>query len=293
MTSPPPLPGIVIEPIVRSALLEDLGKAGDLTSDAIVPFDCKATFAFRTRQSGVLAGLDLVAYAFMLVDPSIDIRFGRLDGSKVAAGETIATVSGPARGMLAAERTALNFLCHLSGIATATAEIVEAVRGQKARIVCTRKTTPGLRALEKYAVRAGGGANHRFGLDDAVLIKDNHIAIAGDIRTAIERARAAVGHMVKVEVEVDTLDQLEIALATGVDAVLLDNMSVKQLTRAVAMVDGRATTEASGRITPSTAPAIAATGVDLISVGWLTHSAPILDIGMDMPVEACVGKHLN
>ncbi|MER9074177.1 carboxylating nicotinate-nucleotide diphosphorylase [Mesorhizobium sp. M0904] len=293
MTSPPPLPGIVIEPTVRSALLEDLGKAGDLTSDAIVPFDCKATFAFRTRQSGVLAGLDLVAYAFMLVDPSIDINFGRLDGSRVAAGETIATVSGPARGMLAAERTALNFLCHLSGIATATAEIVEAVRGQKARIVCTRKTTPGLRALEKYAVRAGGGANHRFGLDDAVLIKDNHIAIAGDIRTAIERARAAVGHMVKVEVEVDTLDQLEIALAAGVDAVLLDNMSVKQLTRAVAMVDGRATTEASGRITPSTAPAIAATGVDLISVGWLTHSAPILDIGMDVPIDACIQKHLN
>lgn len=293
MTSPPPLPGIVIEPIVRSALLEDLGKAGDLTSDAIVPFDCRATFAFRSRQSGVLAGLDLVAYAFMLVDPSIDINFGRLDGSRVAAGETIARVSGPARGMLAAERTALNFLCHLSGIATATAEIVEAVRGQKARIVCTRKTTPGLRALEKYAVRAGGGANHRFGLDDAVLIKDNHIAIAGDIRTAIERARAAVGHMVKVEVEVDTLDQLEIALGAGVDAILLDNMSVKQLTRAVAMVDGRATTEASGRITPATAPAVAATGVDLISVGWLTHSAPILDIGMDVPVEACVQKHLN
>lgn len=293
MTSPPPLPGIVIEPIVRSALLEDLGKAGDLTSDAIIPFDCKAAFAFRARQSGVVAGLDLVAYAFMLVDPSIDIRFGRLDGSRIAAGETIARVSGPARGMLAAERTALNFLCHLSGIATATAEIVEAVRGQKARIVCTRKTTPGLRALEKYAVRAGGGANHRFGLDDAVLIKDKHIAIAGDIRTAIERARAAVGHMVKVEVEVDTLDQLDIALGAGVDAILLDNMSVKQLTRAVAMVDGRATTEASGRITPATAPAVAATGVDLISIGWLTHSAPILDIGMDVPIEACIQKHLN
>lgn len=293
MTSLPPLTGIAIEPIVRSALLEDLGKAGDLTSDAIVPLDHKATFAFRTRQSGVLAGLDLLAYAFLLVDQSIDIHFARCDGSKVMAGETIATVNGPARGMLAAERTALNFLCHLSGIATATAEIVEAVRGQKAKIVCTRKTTPGLRALEKYAVRAGGGANHRFGLDDAVLIKDNHIAIAGDIRTAIERARAAVGHMVKIEVEVDTLDQLEAALGTGVDSVLLDNMSIGQLTRAVAMVDGRATTEASGRITPSTAPTIAATGVDLISVGWLTHSAPILDIGMDVPVDACVHKHLN
>lgn len=293
MTPPPPLPGIIIEPIVRSALLEDLGKTGDLTSDAIVPLDCKATFAFTARQSGVLAGLDLVAYTFLLVDKSIDIRFRRLDGSRIAAGETIAMVDGPARGMLAAERTALNFLCHLSGIATATAEIVNAVRGHKARIVCTRKTTPGLRALEKYAVRAGGGANHRFGLDDAVLIKDNHIAIAGDIRTAIERVRAAVGHMVKVEVEVDTLDQLEIALGAGVDAVLLDNMSVKQLTRAVAMVGGRATTEASGRITPATAPAVAATGVDLISVGWLTHSAPILDIGMDVPIDACNQKHLN
>lgn len=293
MTSLPPLPAIVIEPIVRSALFEDLGKAGDLTSDAIVPFDCNASFALRTRQSGVLAGLDLVAHAFLLVDQSIDMHFGRRDGCKVAPGETIATVSGPARGLLAAERTALNFLCHLSGIATATAEIVNAVRGQKAKIVCTRKTTPGLRALEKYAVRAGGGANHRFGLDDAVLIKDNHIAIAGDVRTAIERARHTVGHMIKVEVEVDTLDQLETALSLGVDAILLDNMSIGQLTQAVAMVDGRATTEASGRITATTAPAIAATGVDLISVGWLTHSAPILDIGMDVPVGACSNKHLN
>lgn len=293
MTSLPPLPAIVIEPIVRNALLEDLGKAGDLTSDAIVPFDCKASFALTSRQSGVVAGLDLVAYAFLLVDQSIDMRFGRMDGSKVGPGETIATVSGPARGLLAAERTALNFLCHLSGIATATAEIVEVVRGQRAKIVCTRKTTPGLRALEKYAVRAGGGANHRFGLDDAVLIKDNHIAIAGDVRTAIERARAAVGHMVKIEVEVDTLDQLEAALSIGVDAVLLDNMSTGQLNRAVAMVDGRSITEASGRITPVTAPAVAATGVDLISVGWLTHSAPILDIGMDVPAEAHASKHLN
>jgi len=293
MRSLPPLPAIVIEPIVRTALLEDLGTAGDITSDAIVPHDCKATFQFRAREAGFLAGLDLVAYAFLLVDQSIDIRFDRMDGCRVAAGETIATVSGPARGMLTAERTALNFLCHLSGIATATAEIVEAVRGQHARVVCTRKTTPGLRALEKYSVRAGGGGNHRFGLDDAVLIKDNHIAIAGDIRTAVERARAAVGHMVKLEVEIDTLDQLETALSLGVDAVLLDNMSVGQLTRAVAMVDGRATTEASGRITATTAPAIAATGVDLISVGWLTHSAPILDIGMDVPVDANCHKHLN
>jgi nicotinate-nucleotide pyrophosphorylase (carboxylating) len=182
---------------------------------------------------------------------------------------------------LTAERTALNFLCRLSGIASATASIVAAVTGTKARIVCTRKTTPGLRSIEKYAVRAGGGANHRFGLDDAVLIKDNHIAIAGSVATAIERARSCVGHLVKIEVEVDTLPQLEEALTVGVDAVLLDNMTIDQLRRAVDLTGGRAVTEASGRITPETAPAVAATGVDLISIGWLTHSAPVLDIGLD------------
>ncbi|WP_149764524.1 carboxylating nicotinate-nucleotide diphosphorylase [Neomesorhizobium albiziae] len=288
-----PLPSTVIEPIVRSALLEDLGRGGDLTSDAVIPYDCSATLVLKARQAGVVAGLDLVAFAFLLVDPAIDMQIRRPDGSDVVAGETIAKVCGPARGLLTAERTALNFLCRLSGIATATAAIVDAVRDHKARIVCTRKTTPGLRALEKYAVRVGGGANHRFGLDDAVLIKDNHIAIAGDIRTAIERARAAAGHMVKIEVEVDTLDQLEIALALGVDAVLLDNMSVEDLARAVAMAGGRAITEASGRVTPKTAPAIAATGVDLISVGWLTHSAPILDIGLDMPADWNTRTHLN
>ena len=213
------------------------------------------------------------------------IRRERPDGSMVAAGDVIATVHGPARALLTAERTALNFLCHLSGIATATSAVVQAVRGHKAQIVCTRKTTPGLRALEKYAVRAGGGANHRFGLDDAVLIKDNHIAIAGDIRTAIARARAGAGHMGRIEVEVDSLEQLEAVLAEGVDAVLLDNMSVGQLKQAVAMVGGRALTEASGRVTPQTAPAIAATGVDLISIGWLTHSAPILDIGLDSDAQ--------
>jgi len=196
-------------------------------------------------------------------------------------GEIIASVSGPARAILTAERTALNFLCHLSGIATATASVVAAVRGHGAKIACTRKTTPGLRAVEKYAVRAGGGSNHRFGLDDAILIKDNHIAIAGGIRPAIERARSGVGHLVKIEVEVDTLAQLEEALALAPDAVLLDNMSINELRQAVAMVAGRAITEASGRITPTTAPAVAATGVDLISIGWLTHSAPILDIGLD------------
>ncbi|AZO03750.1 MULTISPECIES: carboxylating nicotinate-nucleotide diphosphorylase [Mesorhizobium] len=293
MTSFSPLPATLIEPIVRVALLEDLGRSGDLTTDAVIPYDCTATLVLKARQAGVVAGLDLVSYAFLLVEPAINIQIWRPDGSEVGAGETIARLSGPARGLLTAERTALNFLCRLSGIATATAAMVEAVRGHKARIVSTRKTTPGLRALEKYAVRVGGGANHRFGLDDGVLIKDNHIAIAGDIRTAIERARAAAGHMVKVEVEVDTLKQLDAALAIGVDAVLLDNMSVEDLARAVSIVDGRTITEASGRVMPKTAAAIAATGVDLISMGWLTHSAPILDIGLDMPDHQNICKHLN
>jgi nicotinate-nucleotide pyrophosphorylase (carboxylating) len=204
-----------------------------------------------------------------------------LDGAKVAAGDVIATIEGPSRGLLTAERTALNFLGHLSGIASVTAGIVEAISDTKASIVCTRKTTPGLRALEKYAVRAGGGMNHRFALHDAVLIKDNHVAIAGGVAEAIRRAKAGVGHMVKIEVEVDTLDQLREAMAESVDAVLLDNMTPDQLRDAVGIVAGRAITEASGRITPSTAAAIAASGVDLISVGWLTHSAPTLDIGLD------------
>ena len=282
----PPLPQVMLEPLVRAALQEDLGRAGDLTTDAIVPADRRATMVLAARQSGVVAGLDLAALAFRLIDPATEIDVDLPDGSAVAAGEVIATVQGSARALLTAERTALNFLCHLSGVATATASVVEAVRGHKAMILCTRKTTPGLRAVEKYAVRAGGGANHRFGLDDAVLIKDNHIAIAGDIRTAIERARAGVGHLVKIEVEVDTLDQLNIVLGVGIDAVLLDNMSVDQLRQAVAMVDGRAVTEASGRVTPPTARSIAATGVDLISIGWLTHSAPVLDIGLDKMVAA-------
>ncbi|TGP22247.1 MULTISPECIES: carboxylating nicotinate-nucleotide diphosphorylase [unclassified Mesorhizobium] len=276
-----PLPRVMVEPLVRSVLLEDVGRAGDLTTDAIVPADAIATMVLAARQPGVIAGIEVAALAFELIDPRVKVTVIHPDGAAVSAGDAIATVHGPARALLTAERTALNLLCHLSGIATQTAAVVDAVRNHKATIVCTRKTTPGLRALEKYAVRAGGGANHRFGLDDAVLIKDNHIAIAGDIRTAIERARARAGHMVKIEVEVDTLEQLDLALAAGVDAVLLDNMSVEQLTEAVAMVGGRAITEASGRVTAQTARVIAAIGVDLISVGWITHSAPILDIGLD------------
>lgn len=277
----PALATIMIEPLVRAALLEDLGRRGDITTDAIVPAEARTETALVARQSGLVAGLDLALLAFRLVDPSIVVAVERPDGSRLSPGDVIATVTGPARGILTAERVALNFLCHLSGIATATAMIVEAVRDHRARITCTRKTTPGLRAVQKYAVRVGGGANHRFGLDDAVLIKDNHIAVAGGIKSAIERVRGAVGHLVKVEIEVDTLAQLEEALAVGVDAVLLDNMDPDKLRRAVAMVGDRALTEASGRITPATAAAVAATGVDLISIGWLTHSATALDIGLD------------
>jgi len=271
----------MIEPLVRAALLEDLGRAGDITTDAIVPAEARAATALVARQPGVVAGLDLALLAFRLVDPAIETTVERGDGSRVAPGDVIATVAGPARGILTAERVALNFLCHLSGVASATADIADAIRAHRTRVTCTRKTMPGLRALQKYAVRVGGGSNHRFGLDDAVLIKDNHVAVAGGIQPAIARARAAIGHLVKIEVEVDNLAQLEEALAIGVDAVLLDNMSPETLRRAVAMVDRRAITEASGRITPQTAPAIAASGVDLISVGWLTHSAPVLDIGLD------------
>jgi nicotinate-nucleotide pyrophosphorylase (carboxylating) len=276
-----PLRRILIEPLVRGALLEDLGRAGDLTTDLIVPVEVPARAALVARESGVVAGLDLAKLAFELIDPEIAVEVAANDGTMVAPGDGIARISGPARGILTAERTALNFLGHLSGIASVTASIVAAVRGTKAKIVCTRKTTPGLRAVEKYAVRAGGGANHRFGLDDALLIKDNHVAIAGGVAPALRRARAGVGHLVKIEVEVDTLDQLREALGEGADAVLLDNMSLEMLAEAVAIVDGRAITEASGRVTLKSAPSIAATGVDLISIGWLTHSAPVLDIGLD------------
>jgi nicotinate-nucleotide pyrophosphorylase (carboxylating) len=279
----PSLPEIMLEPLVRIALLEDLGRAGDITTNATVPADMQGSAVLRARQRGVVAGLDLSRLAFRLVNPEVAVTIERPDGSAVAEGDVIARISGPARGILTGERVALNFLCHLSGIASATRAIVDAVSAYHTKIVCTRKTTPGLRAVEKYAVRAGGGSNHRFGLDDAVLIKDNHIAIAGGVRPAIERARAGCGHMVKIEVEVDTLDQLEEVLTIGADAVLLDNMTPETLRRAVGMVSGRAITEASGRITADSAPAIAAAGVDLISVGWITHSAPILDIGLDIP----------
>lgn len=277
-----PLPTVLVEPIVRAALREDLGRAGDITSDAVIPAGTHMVAAMVARQRGVVAGLQCAELAFRALDPDISLQIAKYDGDAVQPGEIILRIAGDARAMLAAERVALNLMCRLSGIATATAALVEAARPHKARIACTRKTTPGLRALEKFAVRAGGGANHRFGLDDAVLIKDNHIAVAGGVRVAIERARAAVGHLVKIEVEVDTLAQLDEALAAGVDAVLLDNMDPDTLGEAVRRVDGRAMTEASGRINASTVQAVASSGVDVISAGWLTHSAPILDIGLDV-----------
>src|SRR5579884_2942155 len=272
----------LLEPVVRAALLEDLGRAGDITSEAIIPADARVEATIVARAEGVVAGLDAALLAFELVDPAVAVERLAADGAPVHRGAAVAAIRGRARAVLAAERTALNLLSRLSGVATATRALVDALSGTKAKIVCTRKTTPGLRALEKAAVRAGGGANHRFGLDDAMLIKDNHIALAGGVRAALERARRHAGHLVKIELEVDTLDQLAEALASGIDAVLLDNMDPETLRRAVAMVDGRAVTEASGRITRETAPAIAAAGVDLISSGWITHSAPILDLGLDI-----------
>ncbi|GEP02210.1 carboxylating nicotinate-nucleotide diphosphorylase [Methylobacterium oxalidis] len=277
-----PLPRLLVEPIVRAALVEDLGRAGDVTTDAIVPADARLEGVIASRQDGVIAGTDAAALAFALIDPAVAVTVERADGARVRPGDTVIRLSGPARAILTAERVALNLLCRLSGVATATASLVEAARPHgKARIVCTRKTTPGLRALEKHAVRAGGGSNHRFGLDDAVLIKDNHVAVAGGIVPAIERARAHAGHLVKIEVEVDTLDQLREALAVGADAVLLDNMGPETLREAVALIDGRAISEASGRINRDTVGPIAASGVDLISCGWITHSAPIIDLGLD------------
>ncbi len=275
------LPRILLEGPVRQALVEDLGRAGDLTSDATVNADQSGRVALVARDHGVVAGLDAALLAFELIDPALTIEVTLLDGAPLTPGSVIATVAGSARSILTAERVALNFVGHLSGVATATAGLVAAVAGTSTAITCTRKTTPGLRALEKAAVRAGGGVNHRFGLDDAILIKDNHIAFAGGITSAVQRARARAGHLVKIEVEVDTLDQLRELIDCGVDAVLLDNMAPATLREAVGLVDGRMVTEASGRITVATAPAIAASGVDLISAGWITHSAPVLDIGLD------------
>lgn len=281
---PAPLTPLLYEPLLRRALEEDLGRAGDLTTDAVVPPELRTVAQIVVRREGRLAGLAPALRVFSLLDPECESEGLVADGADAHAGAVVARVHGPARALLTGERTALNLLGRLSGIATATRAMVAAVGEHPAKVVCTRKTTPGLRALEKWAVRAGGGANHRFGLDDAVLIKDNHRLLAGGVRPAVDRVRARVGHLVKLEVEVDTLAELEEALEAGVDAVLLDNMSPERLREAVGRCRraGGILTEASGGITPETVPEIAATGVDLISVGWLTHSAPALDLALEI-----------
>lgn len=273
-----------IEAQVRAALDEDLGRAGDITSLATIPAGRTATADFVLRKPGTIAGLAFAETAFRLLDPSL--RFERLvhDGQHFSERTTLARVSGSAIAILSGERVALNYLGRLSGIATLTAHYVEAVRGTQAKIVCTRKTTPGLRAAEKYAVKCGGGANHRFGLDDAVLIKDNHIAVAGGIVPALRAAKDSVGHLVKIEIEVDTLDQLREVITEGADVVLLDNMNPATLREAVRMIAGQMKTEASGGVNLDSVRAIAETGVDMISVGALTHSAAVLDIGLDIAI---------
>jgi nicotinate-nucleotide pyrophosphorylase (carboxylating) len=277
-------PHHLVDAIVRAALAEDLGLAGDITANALIPAGALSDAVLTLREDGRIAGLPLAVAAFLALDPEMDVKSSVTEGSFAGAGTVIARVHGKTRAILSAERVALNLIQHLSGVATATHHFVEAVAGTQARIVCTRKTTPGLRAFEKYAVRAGGGSNHRFGLFDAVLIKDNHIAAAGSVKAAIERARAAVGHMVKIEVEVDTLGQLEEALHHPIDAVLLDNMAVPELKNAVARaksVHPGILCEASGGVRLVTVRAIAETGVDMISVGALTHSVRAIDIGLD------------
>jgi nicotinate-nucleotide pyrophosphorylase (carboxylating) len=272
-------------PIIARALDEDFGEAGDLTTDSIVEPAAQASANIVARREGRLAGLDVAVAVFTTLDPAVTAEHGHRDGEDVAAGATLAVVSGPARVLLSGERTALNLLGRMSGIATTTRDLTVAVGDHKARIVCTRKTAPGLRLLDKYAVRAGGGVNHRFGLNDGVLIKDNHRIMAGGVGPAIERVRARLGHMVKVEIEVDTLAELEEALAHEIDAVLLDNMPPATLAEAVALVGGRVVTEASGGITPHNVADVAAAGVDLISLGWLTHSVTNWDVGLDFEVQ--------
>lgn len=275
---------VLLKPLVEAALIEDLGRRGDVTSQATIPVDLQAQLEIKTRQAGVICGMDLARLSFALVDQQIEFSAYVNDGESVAAGTVLATVRGNARHLLTAERTALNFMTHLSGIASATKTIVDSVAAYPAQITCTRKTIPGLRVVQKYAVRCGGGRNHRLGLDDAILIKDNHIAIAGDIKTAIRHAQEFAGHLIPIEVEVDTLEQLEQALEAGVSLVLLDNMLPDVLSQAVAMCQGRAKTEASGGITPTTVQAVAKTGVDFIAMGYLTHSTTALDIGLDFSV---------
>ena len=274
---------LAIDEAVRRALNEDLGRAGDITSIATIPETTPAHAILIARQPGVIAGLPLAVATFQTLSPDINIHAHIRDGATVAAGVHVLTISGPARAMLAGERTALNFVGRLSGIATLTSDYVRHTAGSKLRICCTRKTTPGLRALEKYAVRCGGGVNHRFGLDDAILIKDNHVAVAGGITAVLQRARIHAGHLVKIEIEVDTLAQLREVLDTGLaDVVLLDNMDIATVTEAVRLANGRVVLEASGGVTQSSIANIAATGVDYASSGALTHSAPNFDVALDI-----------
>ena len=282
MNETAPLLPLLYEDVVRRALLEDLGRAGDVTTDAVVPPDLAGQAAVVARAAGRVAGLEPALHALRLLDPQCRIDVRLRDGSDAGKGDAIARVTASARALLSAERTALNLLGHLSGIATVTRDVVKQLDGLETRVACTRKTTPGLRALEKYAVRVGGGGTHRYGLDDAVLVKDNHVALAGGIAEAVRRVRKSVGHMVKVEVEVDTLAQLDDALTIGVDAVLLDNMDLLTLREAVRRARGRALTEASGGIRPENVREVAETGVDIVSLGWLTHSAPSLDVALDV-----------
>lgn len=276
-----PLPDLMIAPVVRAALAEDLGRAGDVTAQACVPADARLRATFAARQAGVMAGLACARLAITELDAAADFQSLAEDGAQIAAGQPLATVEANARALLSAERVALNLIGRLSGVATLTQAYVTAVEGTGAIIVDTRKTTPGLRALEKYAVRCGGGVNHRFGLDDAILIKDNHISACGSVSEAVRRAKAAAGHLMKVEVEIDGLGQLEDALTFGPDVVMLDNFSLADLAEAVRRTAGRAVLEASGGVNLQTVRAIAETGVDVISVGALTHSASVLDIGLD------------
>jgi nicotinate-nucleotide pyrophosphorylase (carboxylating) len=276
-----PLPDTLLIAVIRAALAEDLGRAGDVTSQACVPADARLRAVFASRKPGVVSGLACARLAVLELDPTADFEVVQQDGAQVAAGAKLATVDANARALLGAERVALNLLGRLSGIATLTRAYVDAVDGTGARIVDTRKTTPGLRALEKYAVRCGGGVNHRFGLDDAILIKDNHIAACGSVAEAVSRAKAAGGHLMKVEVEIDSLAQLEDALRHQPDVVMLDNFSLADLAQAVRLNAGRAVVEASGGVSLETVRDIARTGVDVISVGALTHSAAALDIGLD------------
>jgi nicotinate-nucleotide pyrophosphorylase (carboxylating) len=277
----PGLPDLLIEPVVRAALLEDLGRAGDVTADAVIPPKARFQAEFKARDHGVSAGIDCTRLAMSLMDPHIRFETLLPDGSAVKPGDVIARIEGKARAILAAERTALNLLCHLSGVASLAARYVATVDGLTTKIVCTRKTLPSLRALQKHAVRCGGGFNHRYGLDDAILIKDNHIAICGGVEKAMERAKANVGHTMKIEIEVDSIAQLKAALPFKPDVMLLDNFTLDMFAEAVKLAAGKTILEASGGVNLDTVRAIAETGVDVISVGALTHSAPNFDIGLD------------